>query len=473
MKKFFIILLLVFMLFSTLLSSCNTNNVASSTPVDEVSDNSKAASSVTDTLVSEEESQISQNTTSGTSNVAGDNETSDNETSDEETIFAPEPLIPTISLEPKVWDQRYENQYRLTVELFRAMTNVSNGKNLLISPLSIQLALAMTANGANGKTLSEMETLLGGEMDIQELNAFLKEYAENLPVSIKHKLNIANSIWYYDGEIAVEDSFLKTTEDYYSAQVYKADFADPKTVEDINNWVNRYTDGMINKIIDEISASAVMYLINAISFDAEWQTVYSLDNVYKSTFTNLNSEQREVDMMFSKEGVYLQDVNAKGFLKYYKGRRYAFVALLPDEDVGIYEYIESLDPKRLKGILDNATIMTGNVRMPKFSYAYELNMNSVLKDLGIPTAFDPEKADLSALGSAEGNLYIGNVLHKTFIQVDELGTKAGAVTSVEVQTESAPDKIFNITLDRPFVYMIIDCDNCMPIFIGTLVDIVE
>ena len=160
-------------------------------------------------------------------------------------------------------------------------------------------------------------------------------------------------------------------------------------------------------------------------------------------------------MMHSEEYYYIETENAKGFMKHYKDKKYSFVALLPNEN-DIYGYIDSLTPEYIEAALNNVQNKGGYAVMPKFSYEYELSMNGVLKSLGMPTAFDSSKADFTDMAtSSRGNIFIGDVLHKTFIQVDELGTKAGAVTKVEMNDECAPAYEWEITLDRPFVYMII------------------
>ena len=254
---------------------------------------------------------------------------------------------------PMPYDGEF-SQMSLAVELFKRMNKSSEGENVLISPLSIQLALAMTANGAKGQTLAEMESLLGGDMDINELNAFLKSYTDSLHSGEKYKLNIANSIWFRDeaDRLNVNQSFLQTNADFYGAQIYKADFNDAKTVDDINNWVKLQTDGMIEKIIDRISNATVMYLINALCFDAEWQKQYDLTDIYKGDFKNINSDYKRVDMMRSEENRYIETDNAKGFLKYYAGKKYAFVALLPNEN-DINGYVQSLTGDYLENALNN------------------------------------------------------------------------------------------------------------------------
>ena len=366
-----------------------------------------------------------------------------------------------------------QSQMRLAVDLFQASVLESRDENVLISPLSIQLALAMTANGADGDTKAEMEALLGGEISLENLNEYLCSYVNNLPSAEKYKLQIANSIWFRDneGRLQVEKDFLQKNADYYGAQAYKAAF-DDQTMKDINNWVKDHTDGMIDSILDQIDEDAVMYLINALVFDAEWQHVYDKSDVYKGKFTNIDGAEKQVDMMHSEETVYLQDENATGFMKPYSGSKYNFAVLLPNEGVDIYEYIAGLTGESLMETLSTPQLGMVMATLPKFSYEYELTMNDVLKELGMPSAFSGDTADFSKMAhSSRGNIYIGDVLHKTFISVDELGTKAGAVTKVQMNDECAVMSEWVVTLNRPFVYMIIDNETKLPVFIGTVMDV--
>ncbi len=352
--------------------------------------------------------------------------------------------------------------------------SIKENENSLISPLSIMLALAMTANGADGQTKKEMEELLGGKIKLDELNEYLYSYVKNLPSDKKYKLKIANSIWFRDNEsqLTVEKDFLQTNANYYNAATYKSAF-DNQTVNDINNWVKKNTDGMIGKILDEIDKNTVMYLINALAFDAEWDTIYEKQSVKDSIFHAINGSVRSVEMMSSKESQYIDAGKATGFIKNYKDGKYSFVALLPNEDIDINEYIASLTGEDFMLAISNAESATVSAQLPKFSFEYSIKMNDALSLLGMPTAFDKNSADFSKIGSStNGNIFIGNVIHKTFISVDELGTKAGAVTKVEMNTTSAPNmNIKYVKLDRPFVYAIIDNTTKLPFFIGTVMDI--
>lgn len=356
-----------------------------------------------------------------------------------------------------------------SVRLFKA---IDGSGNVFISPMSVLCALAMTANGAEGETLSQMEQVLG--MTTDELNEYLYSYINSLPEGRKYKLKIANSIWFSDDPLlAVNKSFLQKNADYYGAEIYKTPF-NSKALWDINTWVRRETDGMIPKVLDEIPNYAIMYLINTLAFEAEWDSVYEGNQVRSGIFTKEDGTEQNAKFMYCGEGKYLEDENATGFIKYYKDDEYAFVALLPNEGVALSDYVASLDGESLNAMLSNPIITTVKTSIPKFKAEYETEMSDVLCEMGMTDAFSVTLADFSGLGSYDGqNIYIGRVLHKTYIEVAEKGTKAGAVTVVEMKDGSAgpspePKEVY---LDRPFVYIIIDTENNIPLFIGTMTDI--
>ena len=356
------------------------------------------------------------------------------------------------------------------IRLFKASNE--SGNNTLISPLSVLCALAMTANGAEEETLQQMEEVLG--MTNEDLNLYLYSYMKNLPQGDKYKLSLANSIWFTEDErFTVNQDFLQTNADYYGADIYKAPFND-QTCKDINNWVKQNTDEMIPEILDEIPADAIMYLVNALAFEAEWSEIYEKQQVREGKFTKEDGTKQDVELMYGVEGTYLEDENATGFKKYYKGGKYAFVAMLPNEGVSVSDYVASLNGESLNAMLNNTQHTTVHTAIPKFETEYNVEMSAILKDMGMTKAFDIYNADFEGLGtSTAGNIFINRVLHKTFISVGEKGTKAGAATVVEMADGAAaePQEPKEVYLDRPFVYMLIDCENNIPFFIGTMMDV--
>jgi len=367
-------------------------------------------------------------------------------------------------------DTFIDGQMKFALQLLQ---NTKEEKNIFVSPYSVMQALAMTANGADGQTKQEMENVLGG-ISIEELNKYLYTFRTSQPNDEKCKVKTANSVWYrdYDG-LEVNQNFLQKTVDFYSAEEFKAPFNDV-TVKDINNWVYWHTDNMIDSIIDKIESDTMLYLINAVVFDAKWASPYKSSDVGKRTFTAYDGTQQQTDMMYSDENIYIKDDNAKGIYKLYNGGKYAFTALMPDENISLDEYISSLTPEKLKNLVSNPEKAFIQAGIPKFKYDYDIELSDILSDMGMPTAFEKGSvpADLTKMAvCTDGNLYIGKVLHKTHIEVDEEGTKAAAVTAVEITECSAPIYEDTVILDRPFVYFIIDTETGLPIFTGTFVSV--
>ena len=342
--------------------------------------------------------------------------------------------------------------------------------NPLVSPLSVASALSMTANGAVGETKTQMEQTLGA--DTGSLNAYfsvLQAYLKD-----NQQMKLANSIWMKDTDtLHIEDAFLQQNANVFGAGIYSAPF-DDTTKKAINDWVKKHTDGMIPEIIDRISPDTVMYLVNALAFDAKWERPFKSNEVRERKFTARNGQEQTGEFLCSVAVQYLRDENAEGFLKPYEGGRYAFAALLPEEGTSIEDYVSQLTGERLHAILTSPEKESTEFALPKFKTEFSAELSDSLKSLGMSDAFDSDKADFTALGTSdEGNIYISRVLHKTFIQVDEKGTKAGAATAADMATESAAEYPHSVYLERPFLYMIVDLDTGLPVFLGALTELPE
>lgn len=343
-------------------------------------------------------------------------------------------------------------------------------ENTLLSPICVLSALSMTANGAGGNTLAQMEQVLG--MSLAELNDTVGTWQRQNMTDDSSSLKTANSIWFNDTDrFSVNEAFLETGVAYYGSSVYREPF-DDQTLKDINRWVSKKTDGMVEDILDRIPEDAMMYLISALAFDAKWQNEYEKNDVRYGRFTQRDGEVVNVTMMDSIETTYIEDENAAGFIKYYKGGEYAFAALLPDKGLSIDEYVATLTGERLVSVLKNARVATVAASLPSFEAMYSAEMSEELMEMGMTDAFDWMVSDFSAMGSMsdETNLCIDRVIHKTFISVAEEGTRAGAAAVVEMAAEGAammPEEYYEVILNRPFLYMIIETDTCLPVFIGT------
>ncbi len=379
-------------------------------------------------------------------------------------------------------DQFRSSQMYFGLELFKrtaAPKEDENTGNVMVSPLSVITALSMTANGADGETLSEMERVLGGNINIDELNEYLANYIHRVTTDKNVNISVADSLWLINGmEKGIQQTFLETNKKYYDADLYVSPF-DQSTLNDINTWVNKNTKGMIPKLYDKQSDidGLVMCLINTLYFNADWADPYL--SSHDDDFTNIKGEKVKAEMMTSSETTYYKGANYKGFAKPYKNHDYSFVGLLPDEGEDFDEFVAGLDPDEVRKTLANAERPDNDnrfkliVTMPAFKYEYSTKLRDVLRSMGMEKAFDPS-ADFSRMTDpAKGfAFFIDNVTHKTAIEVNKKGTTAAAVTSVEMKNSmSVSDKEYKLDFNRPYVYMILDNKTELPLFIGTVTDI--
>ena len=359
-----------------------------------------------------------------------------------------------------------------------SVANAESGENVLISPTSILMAFGMTENGAGGETLSQMESVIGGGLPIDEMNPPLYSMANRFESSADVQWNVANSIWFKDdGEMRIVDDFAAKARSYYGADIWGAPF-DDSTVQDINFWVNNETHGMIPSVIDELSPDARMCLINAIAFEGEWKNQYEDSDIQEDrTFTNADGSTAPVTMLWSEEAGYFTLGQGTGFVRPYKGGEYSFVGILPDEGVSADEYAAALAgngadfAEAVQNLNYDRDVY---VSLPEFSLDYETEMSRQLSQMGMPDAFDPEKAEFSAMmeptdPTVPWDIWISSVIHKTHIEVDRKGTRAAAVTAIEMEACSALEEYtepVEIILDRPFVYAIVDNETGLPVFLG-------
>ncbi len=374
----------------------------------------------------------------------------------------------------KVADREPDDAFRtayadFTAKLFTASAALEREDNLLFSPLSAMVALAMTQNGAKGETLAQMEALLGGTLSAEELNATLRTWVSAMAAREKVTLNTANSIWFKEKRFIPDSAFLQTNADYYNAQVYAAPFND-QTLKDVNLWIKEQTNGLIKEMLSELDPETVMLLINTLYFEAAWSDQYSDHQLEEGVFHGVN-EDATVQMMRSTESSYISMEGAQGFKKSYQGG-FTFAALLPDEGTDIADFVASLTGEKLLTVFKSGTYAEVHAKLPAFSYDCNLPLKDVLEPL-IPDAFAGRVADFSGIGTTDSGdrLYISDVLQKTTITLDKNGTAAAAATVVVVAPgESEPPElpVYHITLDRPFVYAIVDNATGLPVFIGVV-----
>lgn len=340
-----------------------------------------------------------------------------------------------------------------------------SGDNLLLSPLSAADALCLTMEGAAGETRQQMETVLG---EAETMGG----YFSTIRGASGEQLTMADSVWIRnDPALSVNDNFLAIAAGNYQAEVYSAPF-DEDTCSDINNWVKNKTDGEIQNLIDKIYDSDMLYLINTTLFDAKWQDEYEDNEIRDRDFTTVSGETTQVKMMYSDEHTYLENNFCTGLIKYYTEEKYAFAALLPNEDITIYQLIDRLDGETFHELLSERTSAEVEAGIPAFTGDTRLELTDVLPEMGMPLAFSPG-ADFSEMATYDGgNLYIDRVLHQTRIEVDAQGTKAAAATAVVMTSRAAETSSsrHTVILNRPFVYMLVDMEQEIPVFIGVMTD---
>ena len=360
-----------------------------------------------------------------------------------------------------------------SVELFKASvaSDLSDGKNVLVSPESVAFALGMVQNGADKETLRQMQNVLCKDVDQETFNKNMNRLMTMAKAANKEgcKLNIANSVWVRDRQdITPTEQFSKTCKELYDAELFKSAF-DDKAVKQVNSWVNEKTDNMIPNIIDKFDENDVMYLINCVAFDSEWAEKYEEEQVEENeTFTNEKGEKVKCTMLSSKENVYVSNDRAEGFIKNYKGGKYSFMAVLPNEGTDVKDYVASMTADEFAKLYNNRTEDELARKMPEYKYDHSLELSESLKKMGMTQAFS-NAADFSKL-IENTETYIGKVLHKTHIELGANGTKAAAATAVEVRAKGAISARKEVILDRPFVYAIMDNESGLPVFMGTVCD---
>ncbi|MBC8346966.1 MAG: serpin family protein [Candidatus Marinimicrobia bacterium] len=358
-----------------------------------------------------------------------------------------------------------DNAFGLNV--FKALSQGDPDSNLFISPLSISMALGMTLNGAADSTYEAMKSTLElaglSETEINESYQSLIELLINMDPKVAFK--IANSIWYKEG-LPVYEGFIQTNKTYFDAEVAALDFSDPKAVDRINDWVSENTNELIQKIIAEIPADMVMYLINAIYFKGDWRFQFDLKDTKNGTFFNDDDSESTLPMMTQKLSAPMGWNDETTIVDLpYGDSLFTMTIFLPSGDID--QFVSDLSPQKLSNWIDQLAPASFDLTMPRFELEYEKKLNEILSDLGMAIAFDGENADFSRIMPLDisGNLYISEVKHKTYIKVDEEGTEAAAVTSVGIGITSGSPRI---VIDHPFVFAIRENHAGTILFLGKI-----
>jgi serine protease inhibitor len=376
----------------------------------------------------------------------------------------------TVNIDPRL----VSANTRFGMKLYGELLKQSEGKNIFISGASVALALAMTYNGAEAETKQAMARALELQgMSAEEVNqAFRDLNAALANPDPKVQLQIANSLWGKKG-VSFKADFIQRTKDYYNAEIAELSFSDPSAPQKINAWVKEKTNGKIDKIIDQISPDAILFLINAIYFKGKWSAEFDKAKTKDDTFTLADGRQKKHPMMNqSGDYRYLANTNFQAVSLPYGGKRVSMYVFLPAKGASLEAFHKSLTSESWESWMKEFKEMPGDVALPRFKMEFEAELNDALKALGMGEAFDPTRANFSRMAQVADNVYINKVKHKSFVEVNEEGTEAAAVTSVEMRATSMqlPRERFRMTVDRPFFFAIRDNQTGAVLFMGSIFD---
>ncbi len=352
-----------------------------------------------------------------------------------------------------------------------AHKELNKDENIVLSPLSLNMALAMVWNGADRDTRQGIQKAMGMQnYSPEEVNSYFLDLRQKLTTADPDvKLSLANSIWYNNG-FPVKPDFVTVNKNYYNAEVNEIDFHSPNAPEQINQWCSDNTNGLIKEMIKKIPDNVVMYLINALYFKGFWTDSCAFDpeRTHQAYFNKENGERILVNMMmqYGNDLDYYSDNRLEMISLPYGNGAYSMIFILPKGDFG-----EMLLQLKQSGYWQNclSSLKPEKVHLyiPKFKVEYEPNpdLNKILIELGMERAFDPRFADFS--GISDVKLSISSVRQKTYIEVDEKGTEAAAVTVIGMETSSIPSNpVFRA--DHPFLFVIQENTTGTALFMGKI-----
>ncbi|HEY0017082.1 MAG TPA: serpin family protein [Longimicrobium sp.] len=357
--------------------------------------------------------------------------------------------------------------------LFRQLGDARPDQNVVVSPLSAGLAVSMLANGAQGQTLAGIQQALGTGMDLDGLNGTNAALAQALR-SGDVELAIANSLWARQG-VPFLPSFMERNQRYYQAEVAALDFSSPQAAARINRWVSDKTNGRITRMVEPpIDGDVVMYLMNAVYFKGRWQDEFRASATRPLPFRAPRGTVQRPMMTRTGSYGYLDGDGFSAVRLPYRGGRFAMYVLLPDASSGVAALRRGLTPQAWAGWMEGFGTREVRVVMPKYRVNVESRLNAPLAALGMTDAFSQTAANFGALLPAEylarGNVYVSEAKQKVFVEVNEEGTEAAAVTGIEMRATSAPPPPAEFVVDRPFILAIRDDTTGALLFIGQVND---
>ncbi|MEO9570966.1 MAG: serpin family protein [Polaribacter sp.] len=358
-----------------------------------------------------------------------------------------------------------EANNKFAFDIFKNIATTEANENFMISPVSLSLALGMVYNGSESETKTAFENTLNyTDFLPNEINEINREISVNLSDnSVGSIFEIANSIW-IEKTFSVKEDFINTNKNYYNADVKNLDFSDVNSVNTINNWVSDKTHQKIPTIIETISPTDAMFLINALYFKSDWKYKFEEENTKELPFYGENSTENVEMMNLTNDLSFYENTSFSAVKLPYKNDKYTMTVILPKENKTTTDIINLLNTDNWKSWTENFKNQAINLTIPKFKSSYQKKLNEGLVDLGLENAFS---ANANFNGISDVFLKISYVLQKTFIEVNEKGTEAAAVTIVAIETTSTqPNK--EIIINKPFLYTITEKETGSICFIGKI-----
>ncbi len=357
----------------------------------------------------------------------------------------------------------------LTVQLGRQ----DAGQNVFLSPANVAIALAMTANGARGETLRSMLSALNlNTLDLETVNS---NFAALQALLVRDEpgatIAIANALWARAG-IAFNADFLQRTQGFYDARIEALDFDQPDAPKTINEWVRRQTNDKIPAVVERIPEEIILLLMSAIYFNGKWETPFNPEFTQDRPFYLPNGTTKELPTMYrSDDFEYLKGDGFQAVRLPYAGGGVRTVIILPDADRTLAQLTDQLSIENWESWREQFSVKEGQLYLPRFTTRYDKQLNQALSAMGMTEAFDDGRADFSGMRPVPPALFISQVRHVAYVDVNEAGTEAAAVTSVEMGITSAmPTETFLMQVDRPFFFAIEETSTGSILFTGLITE---
>lgn len=367
----------------------------------------------------------------------------------------------------KIIAKHRDENMELSVNILKNSNEPLN--NIIVSPLAVQMAMGLLVNGSKNKTQKRIIDTIGMESAV--LNDYLKTYIEEAPKDVRGNINFVNAFWLnaINTGLDLNSVYKDRIQEYLGAQIKQEPFSQGCEVV-MNNWIKEETNGMVNSVVRQVNSTDWLYMMNIATFDMDWEQSYDLSDIKTGSFNNDKGDVVEVETMTSVESLYIEDNDTTGFIKNYYIPRYKFIGILPDKENKFDDYISKLDSRKLIKLLEGAEKKNVKATIPAFESIKTVNIRRVLSSIGLADIFAKD-ADYSGMLKNGMPMSLTKIYHTSKIRVGKKSSEAAIVTNVASKKTTEKKYSKEVVLDRPFIYIIFDTEESIPIFIGTIKNI--